>query len=262
MVARNRISQLTDSLVAETKDVFVAAHAYVGKWRETRGPTTMTPDGLGISKDVAQGDFFSYAMPMATHGVKPHGHEPPTRVRHQAYSSVNDDPTTTASELRGDLERGRLFLFTAASELAAGDLAESKLTFVTQADVTNPDVVKTRYISDPRVAVNERVFSDNHPACVIPRNQHVARRLLYCKRRYPGAPVLISKRDVKSAFKLAPLAVCGLAYMGCRFARFIGIYLALFFGWRPSPANWGGRFQRWPCSILLPTASPMSSRRP
>ena len=51
--------------------------------------------------------------------------------------------------------------------------------------------------------------------------------------------MLISKRDVKSAFKLAPIAVCGLAYMGCRFAHFVGIYLALFFGWRPSPANWG-----------------------
>ena len=116
---------------------------------------------------------------------------------------------------------------------------ESKLTFVTQADVANPEVVKTRYISDPRVAVNERVGSENHHTCVIPRQQNVARSVLYCKRRYPGIPVLISKRDVESAFKLAPIAVCGLAYMGCRFAHFVGIYLALFFGWRPPPANWG-----------------------
>ena len=42
-------------------------------------------------------------MSMATHGVKPHGREPPVRARHQAYSSVDDDPTTTAGELRGDL---------------------------------------------------------------------------------------------------------------------------------------------------------------
>ena len=116
---------------------------------------------------------------------------------------------------------------------------ESKLTFVTQPDITNPGVLKTRYISDPRVAVNERVFGENRPTCVVPRHQHVARRLLMCKRRYPGIPVLVSKRDVKSAFKLVPISVCGLAHMGCRFANFIGIYLSLFFGWRPSPANWG-----------------------
>ena len=50
--------------------------------------------------------------------------------------------------------------------------------------------------------------------------------------------MLISKRDVRSAFKLAPVSICDLAYMGCRFANYIGIYLALFSGRRPSPANW------------------------
>lgn len=51
--------------------------------------------------------------------------------------------------------------------------------------------------------------------------------------------ILISKRDVKSAFKLVPASVLGLAYMGYRFAEFVGIDLALLFGWRRSPANWG-----------------------
>ena len=49
----------------------------------------------------------------------------------------------------------------------------------------------------------------------------------------------MSKRDVQSAFKLIPIAVFGLPYMGRRFRNFICIYLALFFGRRPSPANWG-----------------------
>ena len=80
------------------------------------------------------------------------------------------------------------------------------------------------------------VFSDNHPSFVIPRRQNVDRRLLYCKRRYPVAPVLISKRDVESAFKLAPIAVCGLAYMGCRFAHFSGfIFLSSSGGGRRRP---------------------------
>ena len=156
-------------------------------------------------------------MDIATYGVKAHGHYHLIRVRQQAYASVNDDPETTASEMRSDLANGRLFLFSTESERFPETLMESKLTFVTQPDITNPGLTKTRYISDPRVAVNERVFSENHPSCIVPRHQHVARRLMYCKRRYPGIPVLVSKRDVKSAFKLVPIAICGLAYMGCRF---------------------------------------------
>ena len=58
MTTWNRIAQLTDALMAETKDVFVAAHAYVVKWRATRMPTAMTPEGLKIFNDVAQCDVI------------------------------------------------------------------------------------------------------------------------------------------------------------------------------------------------------------
>ena len=50
-----------------------------------------------------KGELFCYALDMATYGVKPHGDAVPTRVRQQAYASVNDDPETTAIELWGDL---------------------------------------------------------------------------------------------------------------------------------------------------------------
>ena len=127
---------------------------------------------------------------MATYGAQPHGADVPTWVRQQAYASVNDEPATAAGELQGDIAKGRLFLFTTASKSATRDPMESKLTFATQSDAANPDVVQNRYISDPRVAVNERVFIVNRPACVIPRHQNSARRLLCCKRRYPGVPVM------------------------------------------------------------------------
>ena len=77
------------------------------------------------------------------------------------------------------------------------------------------------------------------PQCVIPRHQNATRRILYRKRRYPSIPVLICKRDVKGAFKQIPVSIRGLAYMGCRFSVYISMYIALFFGWRPSPENCG-----------------------
>ena len=112
---------------------------------------------------------------MATQGVRPHGSKEPARFRQQAYSIVNDDPVAKASELWGDLVNGVIFLFTESSGDQSGNLMESKLTFVTQADVANTELMKTRYISDPRLEVNERATGWNHPACVIPKHQNVAR---------------------------------------------------------------------------------------
>ena len=39
---------------------------------------------------------------------------------------------------------------------------------------------------------------------------------------------MISKRDVKDAFKFIPVSAKGLAYMGRRFAKFVRIYLSTF----------------------------------
>ena len=115
---------------------------------------------------------------------------------------------------------------------------ESKLSAAAQKDVTNPDVMMTRYISDPRLEVDTRITNDRHPKCVVPRHANVARRILYWDARYHGVPILMSKRDVKGAFELIPVSVKGLSYMGRRFAKFARMYLSLFFGWRPSPSNW------------------------
>ena len=51
--------------------------------------------------------------------------------------------------------------------------------------------------------------------------------------------VLPTKRDVSGAFKLIPIAISGLPHMGRRFGTYLVAYLALFFGWKASPANWG-----------------------
>ena len=74
---------------------------------------------------------------------------------------------------------------------------ESRLAAVPQKDATNPDVLKTRYISDPRLEVNGRISNDRHPRCVSPRHANVARRIFYWQTRYQEFPILLSKRDVK-----------------------------------------------------------------
>ena len=233
------IAELTGGYVGKTGDLFGAAHAYMTKWRLARQPTTIQPAGLKVFDGIVEDELLQYSLRAATHGEAPHGGRAPVRFRQDAYSNINDNPQETAAELWEDVLKGRLMLFTVRSEPFTGNLMESKLAYATQRDATDPERTKTRYISDPRNEVNERIDNDNRPQCVIPRHQNVARMVLYWKLRYPTIPILIWKRDVKGAFKLIPISIRGLAYTGFRFSIYIAMYLALFFGWRPSPANWG-----------------------
>lgn len=138
------IAEFEDKRIEAAGDVFVAPHAYISIWRATRNPTTMTPTGIGIFLNLAKDDVFTYAVDMATFGVRPNASSPPVRFRKQAYESVNGDPVTTSSELWGDLIRGRLFILTVRSEEYTDNLMESKLNFVTQPDSTSPAVAKAR----------------------------------------------------------------------------------------------------------------------
>ena len=222
-----------------TGDVFKAAHAYTATWRDTRKPITMPPMDVGDFRDSVLPDSLEYARDIAKYGVRPQGSRRPVRFRQQAYARFEDDPVATVCEMWSDLVMGCIFVFADVSDPLVGRLAESNRTYVAQNDVTNPDVAKPRYISFRSLEINERVASDYHPSCVIPRHRNIARRMLYFKRRCPVIPLSVANRDVKSAFKLTPVSVCGLAHMGYRFANFFGIYLALFLGSRPSPSKWG-----------------------
>ena len=237
--AWNDIATDTDKYIQLTGDLFKAAHAYTSLWRLVRAPTTLTPAGLSLFEWIVDPALMEHSLHVATHGVLPCGDRVPTRSPQIAYSNVNDNPRATASELLDDVRKGRLILFTERSGPYTGNLMESKLAYVTQRDVKDPDKMKIRYIRDPRNEAIERIDNDRRPKRTAPRHQNVARRALYWKRRYPALPILICKRDVDGAFKLIPVSTKCLAYMGCMFSVFIAIYLALFFGWRPSPANWG-----------------------
>ena len=78
-----------------------------------------------------------------------------------------------------DLLKGRAMLYTQRCERLVGPLMESRLALVTQKDVTKDEGVKVRYISDPRVEINERIDPKTHPRVRVPRHANVIRRVLY-----------------------------------------------------------------------------------
>ena len=177
-------------------DVFNADRAYAAHWGKFRHAATITFGWLKILHGVGHSDVFEYANAMANLGVRPRGPSLPNRFRQEVRDSVGDGPLTIAGEVVGDLVKGRLVPIEIKSGAFTRTMADSKLPLATKPDVTSPDVMNTRHISDPRLEVNTGVANDNHPACIIHRRENIARRLLYCKRRYRNAQAHISKRGL------------------------------------------------------------------
>ena len=228
----DRIALAGDKLAQGTKSLKTALRAFVSLWRESRSTTTLTIDGMLTFKNLVDDDIFEKGMELATYGVKACSHAPPVRFAQEPYPSVRDEPLKTIEHLWPDLLEGRLFLFSEKSEEFTEYLMETKLTFVEQKD-------KLRYICDPRAEINERTSSRRHPLLIVPTIPSLLRRILYWKRRYPDIPILLGKRDVRSAFKLIPLSISMFYHAGLRVANYILLYLSLYFGWKGSPGNWG-----------------------
>ena len=210
--------------------LYMAAHLYVAYWRANRSPTTLTPEGLEVFAGRVDPNLLGFANDMAVYGVKPMSAYLAVRSPQAPYSSIMDNPERTCEDLWGGLVKRRVMLFSKECDHLVGPLMESRLAFVTQKDVTQKEGVKVRYISDPRVEINERIDPWNHPKVRVPKHANVIRRIMYWKRRYPTIPVLLSKRNVEGAFKLFPVSVRGLTHMGLQFSNFMVLYLSLYFG--------------------------------
>ena len=233
-----KIAQMGDALISSVGSLKDAAHCYIAKWREKRSPTAMTPQGIQIFKKHVEPGLFDKALQISKQGVNPLSHSPPITSPQQPYPSVRDNPQQTIHDLRPDLIEGRLFLFSTRSEDKLGPLMETKLSFVEQKDVGGTGA-KIRYICDPRVEINSRADSRRHPFLFVPTIPSLLRRILFWKRRYPKIPVLLCKRDVKSAFKLIPLSIRMLYHTGLRISDYLLVYLSMYFGWKGAPGNWG-----------------------
>ena len=224
-----------DTFITSMGCIYQASHAYLQYWRVVREPTTLKPSGLKVFEGMVEPALLSFANDLATYGVRPMAQYPAVRSPQFPYSSVMDNPTRTSRDLWEDLVKGRIMLFTQKRQHLVGPLMESQLEFATQQDVTKKDGVKVRYISDPRIEINERIDPATHPRVRVPKHANVIRMILYWKRRYPTIPALLCKRDAKGAFKLMPVSIRGLTHMGVQFSNYLILYLPLFFVWKPPP---------------------------
>ena len=193
-----------DTLITLIGNMTDAVHCFVSLWRKQMQPTTMTPSGLALFKNLVDEELYNFAYSLSTQGALSRSHATPLRSPQMPYPPVRDNPIRMLKDLWPDVLEGRLFIFTTKSEELMGPLMETKLTFAEQKDPIKESGVKIRYICDPRLNINSSTHSRRHPLLSVPAIPSLLRGILFWKRRYPDIPVYLCKRDAKSAFKLSP----------------------------------------------------------
>lgn len=91
--------------------------------------------------------------------------------------------------------------------------------------------------------VNDHSPKQMHPPALQPKHQELVRLLVWWRSRYPGIPLLLSKKDVDAA--LNRVWVAPQHYLPLRSRAAVGfegmimlIQLVLTFGWSASPGEW------------------------
>ena len=165
------------------------------------------------------------------------GRRLPNRFRQEAYSSIIDDAEAQRPPYGETFSRS----FSSGYRNFRGgtgrfDGAETGGRLPKRRDRPSSD--ENAMLLGPILEVNERMSTDRHPERIVPRRSNGPPGLVLATP-LAGRPSIISKRDVEGAFKLIHISNKGLLYTGCRFSRYVRLYLSLIFGRRQSPANWG-----------------------
>ena len=107
--AEGEFSTTTWGLIADLGVAFIisvgrfykAARAYVSYWRRVRGPTALIPIGLSAFEGRAQPYPVSFALDVATYGVRPVSMCPPVRYAQKPYAIDQDNPGRASCDMWG-----------------------------------------------------------------------------------------------------------------------------------------------------------------
>ena len=214
-------------------------------WIETQGDHFQQLHS-NFFEGLVDDNLLAHARANALEGVEAHStHEGNERVRRTPHPSLRDHLEEAAMQLWKDASRGRALL----CYDQGGDLLKGVVS-VPMARV--PKMMPDRTISEKgriiwdATPVNATCHKSRHPPALQPKHAEVARAIVWWQQRYPGIPILLSKKDVSDAFKWIPVK--------SRDSRFFAadlpggpfgaespitiIYNSLTFGWCGAPGEY------------------------
>ena len=164
---------------------------------------------------------------------------PPAAPRRRGLPYKEDDTLELMEGLWKDISKGRMFM--CSFETLGGYASDIEMTPTTLVPKRNPDQTlstEKRIIADLRRINLYFDQSEDYPV-VLPTVEALARKIVCLKRKFPTQPVLLTKRDIKSAFRLIRLhpqmaKVMGTEMRGYHFeclGDIVLFYGVLPFGW-------------------------------
>ena len=151
-------------------------------------------------------DHLAHLLEVARRGVNMSYQGPRERRQGMAYQSARDKIGEAYDQLWQEVRTGRVLVCTEdLGDLLAG-VVSSPFSRVAKQNPDRTVADEGRFCHDCRIPINEGSDKRDHPRVALPTHGAVAREVLRLRARYPGVPVLVAKRDVKSAFKLIWLA--------------------------------------------------------
>ena len=214
-------------------------------WLEEQGDHFQQLHGPFFEGLVDEG-LLAKARENSLEGVKANStHEGRERVRCTPHPSLRDHLDEAAAQLWKDASKGRaLICFDEGDGLLEGVVS------VPMARV--PKMLPDRTISEKgrviwdATPVNVTCHKSRHPPALQPKHAEVARAIIWWQQKYPGIPVLLSKKDVSDAFKWIPVRAADSRFFaadlpggafGSEYPITI-IYNSLTFGWCGAPGEY------------------------
>ena len=261
---------LGDLLVKAAGSVEEAAKS-LWEARESQGLCNLSGVDASFLDNILHPDHLAYLRDVRTFGMSARYDGPRERVEAQLHPNAKRNVGQVLKQVWKDVVKQRVLVVSRDLDELQGTISSP----FEAVDKLMPDRTisqEKRVVHDQR-GVNLGTHKDLHPPALQPTHSQIARRILMWKRRCPGLPILMSKKDVSGAFRLlwvdprdAPLFAGDLPWQVQHMVVEEGedclaglgdltvIYLVSSFGFSGAPGEWSawGRateeFHRSGCS--------------
>ena len=194
-----RVLKAGDDLLQAAGSVQVAAEA-LWKKREDLGFNNLRGVKERVLDEVLHPDVVEYLRSVESKGMVARHEGERKRTMSGLHPNAKKHLDQVYKQIWKDVRKRRV-------------LVVRKVNTALQDTVSSPFEAVDKMLPDRTIAPDKRVVHDQrqvnlgsdktwHPPALQPTHQQVARRVLWCKARYPGIPVLIAKKDIAGAFRL------------------------------------------------------------
>ena len=188
-----------DQLLEESGSVQAAARALWSARKEVGLDNLRGVQDEGLQK-VLHPDLLSYLREMETNGVPARFVGPRRRVEGSLHPMAKKNIDQVYKQIFKDVKKHRV-LVVSKNHPMLGCSFSSPFEAVPKMLPDRSLSKDMRIVHDQRT-VNGGTCKELHPPALQPTHRQIVRRVLFAQARFPGLPVLMSKKDVAGAFRL------------------------------------------------------------